>query len=160
LLVSASSDMMWSTHKADDYDRTGRAPAEVINAIQRRLPAEAQFRAPCGESLLSNQLGCGLTLVRVGLEVLAVDLNQKVRIWPSMGRWSAEIAQEDNPSYGWLFRYTAGDQLWHALRHCAAAELETLQNLAQAHRVQATDPNSGGLYLVDAFREAAEVMSG
>lgn len=131
LVVSPASDMLWSTLDADDFDSIGPASAEVINAIQRRLPPSEQFRAPYGESLLSAQLGCGLTLTQIGVEVLAVDLNEKIKTWPCMGSWAQKIAQDDNTSYGWVFRYAAAENLWRASYQASEEQLKTMKNNAK-----------------------------
>lgn len=121
IAVSHSSDMKWSTLKAEDMVVIGMATPELINAIQHRLDedeVEHQVRAPVGESFLSNQLGCGLTLVEMGLECFAVDLNERVKTWPSHGAWAEELAKDPNPSYGWLFRFDPEDNLWKAHDRC------------------------------------------
>lgn len=117
VLVSTETDMRWSTRKPEDFRVMGVASAEEINSVQHRLEGEEvkfQVRQPCGEALLTNQLGCGLTLTEVGLTPRAVDLNRKVKTWPTMAGWKKYFSEKDNPSYGWLFEYCAEENLWKA----------------------------------------------
>lgn len=157
LLVSSASDMLWSTEKPDSYDSSGRAPAEVINAIQRRLPPEHQSRAPYGESLLSNELGCGLTLIQLGVEPLAADLNGHTKVWSCMGGWAREIAKEDNPSYGWVFRYVAAENLWKASHQLDADALRRVEETARLGQVSVTAPETEHVFHFQALTaEAAQ----
>lgn len=140
VLVSAASDMCWSTLSPQDFKVVSAAPPDAINAIQRRINPEFQVRAPYGESFLGVRLGCGLTLTALdfGLErkSLAVDLNKKVLTWPTMGGWSQAIAKEDNPSYGWLFGYSAEENLWHCERRLSEMQLKRVEERAAQHKVQ------------------------
>lgn len=131
LLVCKESDMKWSTKKAEDFHPVGQATPEMINAIQHRLNREEvklQVRAPEGESFCTLHLGCGLILVELGVKPLAVDLNKKVAKRAVHGSWGDEIAQGDNPSYGWLFEYSAEDGLWKAQREASEEELKTYES--------------------------------
>lgn len=127
LVVSRETDMCWSTKKPEDFRAIAVAEPEVVNAVQWRVPADKQIRVPCGESLLSNELGCGLTLFEVGEQTLAIDLNSTNKVWNCMGGWAKSIAEADNPSYGWVFRWDGQESQWRALMSTAPLERERLQ---------------------------------
>lgn len=153
VLVSSTADMCWSsTVRPEQFYATGRASPEVLNAIQWRLQPEQQWRSPYGESFLSNELGCGLTLIQMGLEPLAADLNHKVKTWPCMGGWAAEIAQGDNPSYGWAFRYVAAEQLWKAVFKLDGLGLELAEHSHKVGQVSVLLPQTEHVYHFQTLR--------
>lgn len=130
LVVSEQTDMCWSTRKPEDFRPIAVAEPGIINAVQRRVPADKQIRVPYGESLLSNRLGCGLTLYHVRDRVLAIDLNRQSKVWPCMGGWSTSIAEEVNPSYGWVFKWHPEENLWRALHQLPKMQLDVFEVVA------------------------------
>lgn len=143
VLVSEYSDMCWITMLPSDVRARGVATPEAINAIQHRLEPEQQVRKPCAESLLSLQLGCGLTLASIGTHCEAVDLNETVPASALHGPWKDEVAKSKNPSYGWLFEYDAESNFWKAKFCLPERLLEVAKHNAAGNRVHTMRPIEG-----------------
>lgn len=174
ILISSGTDMRWSTKEPENFQAIGMASAAEINAIQWRLgqpgrqdepfveeEVKLQVRAPYGESFLSNQLGCGLTLVKLGLKPQAVDLNETVLPWPQqMGDWAAKIAQKKNPSYGWVFEYSAETCLWRAAWKLNDADLQGVRLKAQLGQVAVEQPGVEHVFQFQCYRDPQVITSG
>ncbi len=152
-LVSMHGDMRWSsTVKPENFQKVGAALPERFNELVRRLAPEHQIRMPQGESLLSNQLGNGLTLLMLGLRSMAVDLQATYK--------SKVYGDRPNDSYGWFFEYQPEAGHWKAYRQCYDHELVTIRRQFQAGRVFSVKANGPVYKSSEAFdREHAEGQS-
>lgn len=124
-------------HHWDDQERTNYisrqswVPHATLNTLIRALPPEEQVRAPERESLMSNQLGCGLILTEVSIEPKAVEL------------------RPEHSAYGWLFTYKPSLNLWCAQRRL---EGEELANAKWMHTEKLYRHTEGGmLRMLSAF---------
>lgn len=86
MLVSTAGDMLWNTTVAEEnFEPVCMGSPELINHCMHRIEPRFRVVMNVGDSLLTNKLGCGLTLLKTAKISVAADL------------------RKSSDAYGWIY---------------------------------------------------------